>query len=167
MHWIRFGILILVTLILQASLGDVIAVTSRGVQPDLLLVLMVYFAVNGLPTDAVITSFVIGLGNDVIGWTLGPQMLSFGICGTVLSRIRQYIVIRKVPYQAIVILAAGAITSTLTRILARVKGVPVPDPPLDHLLWGPLYSAIIGPVVFVALERLMRLQDKRYRMGMR
>jgi rod shape-determining protein MreD len=167
MHWIRFGILILATMILQASLGDVIAVTSRGVRPDLLLVLMVYFAVNGLPTDAVIASFVIGLGNDLIGWTLGPQMLSFGICGTVLSRIRQYIVIRKVPYQGMVILAAGAITSALTRILARVKGVPVPDPPLDHLLWGPLYSAIIGPVIFIALEWLMRLQDKRYRLGMR
>lgn len=167
MYWIRFCILILGTLILQASLGDAVAVTSRGIRPDLLLILMVYFAVHGLPPDVVITSFVIGLGNDLIGWTVGPQMLSFGLCGTMLSRVRQTVMIHKAPTQSLAILAAGAATSALTRILALVKGVPVPEAPLDHLLWGPLYSAIVGPVIWIPLEWVMQLQNKRYRLRMR
>jgi len=167
MYWIRFCVLTVGTLVVQASLGDVVAVTSRGIRPDLLLILMVYFAVHGLPSDAVLTSFGIGLGNYLIGWTVGPQMLSFGLCGTLLSHVRQTIVIRKAPHQSLAILAAGVATSALTRILAQVKGVPVPDAPLDQMLWGPLYSAIIGPAIWVPLEWVMRLQDKRYRLRMR
>jgi len=167
MHWIRFAILILATMVLQASLGDAMAVTSRDVRPNLLLAVMVYFAVYGLPADAVVTSFVVGLACDLIGWTVGPQMISFGLCGTVLSTVRRYIQIRKVPYQAIVILAAGAISSGLSRVLSQAKGVPVPEDILSHVLLGPLYSAVLGPMVFIPLEWLMQLQDKRYRLGLR
>jgi cell shape-determining protein MreD len=154
-------------MVLQAGFGDVAAVTSRDVRPNLLLVLMVYFALHGLPGDAVITSFVVGLGADVIGWTIGPQTLSFGICGTVLSIIRRYVLIRKVPYQAVLILVAGAISAGLARVLSVAKGVPAPDDLLASLLLCPLYSAVIGPAVFIPVEWLMRLQDKRYRLGLR
>lgn len=167
MHWIRFAVLILGTMVLQASIGDVISVTTRHVQPSLLLVLMVYFAVYGLPSDVVITSFVIGLAADVIGWTIGPQMLSFGVCGTVVSSIRRYILIRKIPYQAAVIAMVGVLSSGLARTLSVAKGVPVPDDLLSHLLLAPAYSALIGPAVFIPVEWLMRLQDKRYRLGLR
>jgi rod shape-determining protein MreD len=167
MHWVRFAILILAATVLQASLGDFLAITSRDVRPDLLLIVMVYFSINGLPTDAVITSFVIGLARDVIGLTLGPQMLSFGILGTVLSSIRRYVSIRQILYQAIVILCAGAMCAGLGMALSAAKGVPVPGDRFTQLLFCPLYSAVIGPAVFVPLEWVMQLQDKRYRLGLR
>ena len=167
MHWVRFAILILATVVVQASLGDLIALGSTDVRPDFLLVVMVYLGVHGVPTDAVITSFVSGLARDVVGLTLGPEMLSFGVCGTLLSSVRRYVMIRSVPWQAITILISGAVTASLSRILSLVKGVPVPGDLLTQILYCPLYSAIIGPAIFIPLEWLMRMQDKRYRMGLR
>ena len=167
MHWIRFALLVLGTMVLQASVGDVVAVTSRGIRPSLPLVLMVYFAIYGLPRDVVITSFVIGLCADVVGGTMGQQMLSLGVCGTVISSVRRYVLIRKVPYQAVVILVAGAMSAGLAHVLSLVKGAPVSEDLLTALVLCPSYSAVIGPAVFVPVEWLMRLQDKRYRLGLR
>jgi rod shape-determining protein MreD len=167
MHWVRFAVLILGTMVLQAGLGGVMAVTPRDVRPNLLLVVMVYFALYGLPRDVVITSFVIGLASDVIGRTIGPQMIGFGLCGTLLSGIRQYILIRKVPFQAIVILITGALASGLGHVLYIAKGIPGSGDLLNPLLWEPVYSGIIGPVLFFPLEWMMRLQEKRYRLGLR
>lgn len=167
MYWIRFALLVLGMMVLQVSFGDVVAITSRDVRPNLLLVLMVYFALHGLPSDAVITSFAIGLAADLIGQTIGPNTLSFGICGTAMSSLRRYISIRKVPYQAVVILAMGALSAGLGRLLLLAKGSPVPQDLLTPVLLGPAYSAVVGPLLFVPLEWLMRLQDKHYRLGLR
>ena len=167
MHWVRFAVLILGTMVVQASLGGVMAVTPRDVRPNLLLIVMVYFALHGLPSDVVITSFVIGLAADVIGRTIGPQTLAFGLCGTLLSGVRQYILIRKIPFQAVVILITGALAAGLSHLLSLVKGVPVSGDLLNPLLWESVYSGLIGPVLFFPLEWLMRLQDKRYRLGLR
>lgn len=167
MHWVRFTVLILGTMVIQAGLGGVMGVTPRDIRPNLLLVVMVYFALYGLPSDVVIASFVTGLASDLIGQTIGPQMIGFGLCGTLLSGIRQYILIRKVPFQAIVILITGALASGLGHILSIAKGVPVSGDLLNPLLWEPVYSGVIGPVLFFPLEWLMRLQDKRYRLGLR
>jgi rod shape-determining protein MreD len=167
MHWVRFAILILASIVAQASLGDLVAVGSPEVRPDLLLIVMVYFAIHGVPPDAVITSFVTGLARDIVGLTIGPQMLSFGLCGALLSSIRRTIAIRSVVFQGILILLTGAAAAGLNRGLSVVKGVPVPGDLLNQILFCPLYSAIIGPAIFVPLEWLMRLQDKRYRLGLR
>jgi rod shape-determining protein MreD len=167
MRWVRFAILILATIVLQASLGDLVAFGSRDIRPDLPLIVMVYFAMNGLPTDAVITSFTVGLARDIVGLTLGPQMLSFGICGTALSSIRRYILIRNAVFQGLMILLTGVATSGLSQLLSMIKGVPVRGDLLSQLLLCPLYSAVIGPVLFIPLEWVMRLQDKRYRLGLR
>ncbi len=167
MYWVRFAVLILGMTVIQAGLVGAIAVTPRDIRPNLLLVVMVYFALHGQPKDVVITSFVIGLSSDLIGRTIGPQMIAFGLCGTLLSGVRQFILIRQIPFQALVILITGALAAGLIHILSLVKGVPTSGDWGRCVLWEPLYSAVIGPVLFLPLEWLMRLQDKRYRLGLR
>jgi len=167
MYWARFAILILASMILQVSLLAGLAIGKTHVQPDLLLILMAYFGAYATTPDAVITSFAIGLCADLIGWTLGPLTIAFGLIGTSVAYIRRYVTIQR-PYQkAIVIFITGVATALLGRAFSSIKGVPVPVPTTTHLVLGPLYSAIIGPLVIVPVEWLMRLHDKKYRMGLR
>ncbi|MHC4844352.1 MAG: hypothetical protein ACYTEE_11165 [Planctomycetota bacterium] len=59
MRWVRFAILVLLTALLQAGLVDILSLTSLNIKPDLLLVLMVFFAVFSNTKDAIITSFLL------------------------------------------------------------------------------------------------------------
>lgn len=167
MYWIRFAILLPTAAVLQVALGAGLALTKARIQFDIPLILMSYFAANALIPDAVIACFAVGLVADLIGWTLGPQMLAFGLCGTMISYIKRFVMLHRPVQMAILICMAGAATGLLARILSAIKGVPVPLPAVNHVLLDPIYSAIIGPVLVIPLEKIMRLRDKRYRMGLR
>ena len=103
MRWFRFAFLILIATILQTSLIDIIAVTAADIRPNLLLILLVFFAVHCKSSDAIITSFTIGLAADIISPAMGPQIISFGLFGTLLTELHQTIVIRTKPYQSLAI----------------------------------------------------------------
>ncbi|MHC4245135.1 MAG: rod shape-determining protein MreD [Planctomycetota bacterium] len=77
MHWFRFAVLVLLATVLQASFF-----ADLNSKPDLLLILLVFFAVYCDTSDAIICSFVIGFAADLIGQTMGPQMISYGIFGS-------------------------------------------------------------------------------------
>ncbi len=114
MRWLRFAVLILAATILQTSLTGIIAVTRANIKPDLLLILLVFFAVRCNSTDAVITSFAIGFAADLAGPTLGlmgPRTISFGLIGTLVSDLHNVISTRRVVYQAIAILLVGVLTA--------------------------------------------------------
>ena len=57
MHWFRFAALIIVATILQTSVVGLMALRRPDIKPDLLLILLVFFATRCKGTDAVITSF--------------------------------------------------------------------------------------------------------------
>ncbi|MCJ7675426.1 MAG: rod shape-determining protein MreD, partial [Sedimentisphaerales bacterium] len=64
MRWFRFAVVIVVATVLQTSLVDVIAVTTADINPDLLLILLLFFAIHGDRTEAVITAFAAGFAAD-------------------------------------------------------------------------------------------------------
>jgi rod shape-determining protein MreD len=163
MSWFRFAVLIIVATILQAGLTDICAVTTAKVKPDLLLVLLVFFAVNFTNTEAVITSFTIGFAADIISPTMGPQIISFGLFGTLLSDLHGIIDTRKWPYQSFAIFAVGFLTAALAYLLVFLKAEPIPSNVYTKLFWIPLYSAIIGPFLFLPAGLWMRTQRRRIR----
>ncbi len=163
MSWFRFAVLIIVATILQTSLIDIFAVTTAKVKPDLLLVLLVFFAVNFTNTEAVITSFTIGFAADIISPTMGPQIISFGLFGTLLADFHGIIDTRKWPYQLLAIFAVGFLTAALAYFLVFLKAEPMPLNAYTKLFWTPLYSAIIGPFLFLPVELWMRTQRRRTR----
>ena len=102
MRWFRFAILITSAAVLQAGF-----LARWNIRPDLLLILLVFFAVHSGTTEAIITSFVIGFAADLIGSSMGPQIISFGLFGTLLAYLHRLITIRKMPYQTAAIFTVG------------------------------------------------------------
>lgn len=161
MRWFRFAALILIATILQTSLIDIIAVTAAKIKPDLLLILLVFFAVQCKNADAIIASFAIGFAADIISPTMGPQIISFGLFGTLLAELHSVIVIKKTPYQSLAIFIIGFLSATTAYLLTLLKTEPVTSNTFTELFWTPLYSAIVGPVLFLPTQWWMRIKKRR------
>jgi rod shape-determining protein MreD len=162
MNWPRFAVLLLITTFLQARWIDTIAVTNLRVTPDLLLIAMVFFAVRCNESEAIITSFVLGFAADVAasGFSMGPFIISFGLFGTGLSYLHRIVSIKKVPHEAITVLVVALSTGYLAWLLARIAGQSRPAS-LGALLGTSIYSAVLGPVLFLLLDWLMRIKTRR------
>lgn len=150
MRWFRFAVLILAATILQTGLMGILAVTGADVQPDLLLILLVFFAVRCSPADAVVTSFAIGFAADLISpvmGLMGPRIISYGVVGTLLSDLHSIISTRRAAYQAVTIFLVGLTTAGLTYLLTLLRAEAAPGNLYAELLGRPLYSALVGPLL--------------------
>lgn len=177
MRWLRFTVLVVVVAVLQAGFLDRIALTQLNIKPDLFLVLLVFFALYGLPkskaapaggyrfdiSPAIITSFVIGFAADiaVIGSAMGTRMLSFGIVGSLLAYLHRLIAARKMLYQAFVIFVAGLAAGLLHGFLTSLKGAAVLN--FRLIACTALYSAILGPFLFLPCAWWMRIRTHQFR----
>ena len=161
MRWPRFAVCILIVTILQADLIDVAAVTSLNIKPDLLLILLVFFAVYCDTTEAIITSFVIGFAADIIGSSMGPGMLSFGILGTLLAYLNRLISIRKMYYQALAIFATGVASGFTVYFLTFLQGQAAGTGRYSFFFWTSVYSAVVGPFFFLPSAWLMRIKKHK------
>ncbi len=122
MKWFRFALLILATTVLGSSaLMDVISLTEQHIKPNLLLIMLVYFAINCNSYDAIICCFCIGLATDLTGTLIGPYFLSCGIIGTILAQVRKVIILKKTTQQAFAIVVTGLFVHLLAIILMKFK----------------------------------------------
>ena len=160
MRWFRFAVLIVVATILQTSVVHIMALRQAGIRPDLLLILLVFFATRCRATDVVITSFTIGFAADLVSPTMGlmgPQIISFGIFGTILSDLRNIVSIRRISHQIATIFAVGLLTALLAYLLTFLRAEPVAPNLVAEMLWQPLYSAALGPLLFLPTAWWMRI----------
>ncbi len=163
MYWPRFAVLVLLAALIQKNWIDTIAVTDLRVTPDLLLIGIVFFAVRSSEKEAIITSFVLGFAADIAapGFSLGPQMISFGLFGTGLAYLHRLISIKKASHEAITIFALGLATGCLAWLLARVAGQSPRAGGLGVIIGTSIYSAVLGPILFLFLDWLMRIKNRR------
>jgi rod shape-determining protein MreD len=134
------------------------------IRPDLLLVLLVFFAVYSHTSHAIITSFIIGLAADiiVIGSLVGLKMISFGLCGTLLAYLHRVIAIRRISYQAVAILLIAVLTAAVAYLLALLRGQQTLTNLFSTLLATPLFSAVVGPFLFLPFAWWMRIKTQRF-----
>jgi len=162
MRWFRFAALILAAMVLQTGMVGIIA-TRSGIKPDLLLILLVFFAVRCSPSDTVITSFTIGFAADLISPTMGlmgPRIISFGLFGTLLSDLHSIISTRRIVYQAITIFIAGVLTAVLSHLLTLLRAEAATTSLYAQFLGQPLYSAIVGPFLSLPVGWWMRMNRR-------
>ena len=95
MHWLRFTVVLIITAILQAGFINTVAISD--IKPDLLLILLAFFAIFCKRSDTIITSFAIGFAADIIGPAMGPYMISFGLTGCILAYLNRYISLKTMP----------------------------------------------------------------------
>jgi rod shape-determining protein MreD len=164
MRWFRFAVLVLVASILQTGLVGAIAILHPDNKPDLLLILLVFFALRGHSTDAILAAFAIGfmadVSNPMVNRLIGPRMISFGLFGTVLSDLNSTISPRRLVHQAVTIFLMGCLTVGLSCLLTALRAGTVSVNLRAALLWQPLYSALIGPFLFLPVGWWMHMYGK-------
>jgi rod shape-determining protein MreD len=161
MRWLRFAVIISLVTLLQAGLVDIITVGRLNIKPDLLLILMVFFSIYCNQREAIITSFTIGFAADIISSTMGPRIISFGLFGALLSYLHGVIIIKKMPYQALVIFICSLLTGTLVNLLTLLKNQPTMVNVYTALFWTSVYSSIVGPFLFLPTAWWMRIKTHR------
>ena len=166
MHWLRFAVLIVIATVLQTSFLGVVWVISPDITPNLLLILLVFFATHCESNDAVITSFVIGFAADLANpaaGLMGPQIISFGLFGTLLSNLHDVISLRRLPLQGLAIFVLGLLTAILSYLLAYVRPGSVLIDPARDLFWQPALSACVGPFLSLPVGWWMRINGRKRR----
>ena len=158
MRWFRFTVLILLATILQASL-----LANLNIKPDLLIILLVFFAIYCNTPEAIISSFVIGFAADLIGTSMGPQMISFGLFGTALAYLHRVVNIRKISYQVPAIFVTGFLAGCLANLLTLFKGESISPNAYSVLFGTSLFSAIVGPFLFLPTAWWMHAKMRRFR----
>lgn len=157
MRWLRFTIiLLLVSLLRASSLSEAVAVTALHIKPDFLLILLVFFAINCDAYDAVLASFAIGFAADITGAVMGPFFLAFGILGSILTHIRQVILLRRTLHQAIIIFVVGFLAGVIAQLLALFKIQSGLSYSFWYLTGTALYSALVWFPLKWVIDRLGR-----------
>jgi rod shape-determining protein MreD len=158
MRWFRFAVLVLLATVLQAGF-----LANFNIKPDLLLILLVFFAVYCNTSEAIVSSFMIGFAADLIAPVMGPQTISFGLVGTLLAYLHRVLAIRKMHYQALAIFVTGILTGILAILLNMLRG----ETPLPGFFGGmliiSLISGIVGPFLFLPSAWWMRIKTNRFR----
>lgn len=159
MRWLRFAVLLSLVTVLQASV-----LAGFNIRPDLLLILLVFFAIYCNTTEAIIASFTIGFAADIIivGSAMGPRIISFGLFGTALAYLHRIIAIRKMPYQSLAIFVIGFLAGALAHLLTFLKGQPVTSDTYAVLFGTSLYSSLVGPFLFLPFAWWMRIKTHRF-----
>jgi len=168
MRWWRFAVLIVIATVLQTSFLGVVWLGRPDIRPDLLLILLVFFAVRCHPNDAVIASFAIGLAADLaspVAGFMGPKIISFGLFGTLLSDLNNVISIRRLPFQGVAIFVMGLATTIVAHLLAHLRADPASLNAARELFWQPVLSAFLGPFLSLPLAWWMHINKKKRRRG--
>ncbi len=166
MNWVKFILLLLVFALLDAgNLINVIATPGAlHIRPDLLLIMLVFFAGSSGATEAILISFIIGLAADISGEAgiMGPFTISFGIFGSIISQLRRVIIMKKMVYQCLAILIFGLAAGGLAQLLICLKtGQYASNLPVV-VAGTAAYSAVIGPLIWIPLTALSRFVTRQY-----
>lgn len=156
MRWVRFVVLVLTATVLQAGL-----LANMNTRPDLMLILLVFFAINCDPTDAIISSFSIGFAADIVSSSMGPRMISFGLFGTLLAYLRRVITIKRMPYQGLAIFITGLTTGLGVNMLNLLKSGPVASITYSTLISISICSGVVGPFLFLPSAWWMNFKTSR------
>jgi len=168
MKWIPFIIFLTIAMLLaSSSLLDYISIGNYNIKPSLMLIVMVFFAINCEPAEAIACSFVIGLAADMSSsaMVMGPHTVSFGIIGTAISFLRGDIIMKRLVYQAICIFASGLLAGTMVEamIFSKLSGHTLNSFPV--IAMTTIYSAVIGPFIwifFMAIFTMLVIEMPNY-----
>jgi rod shape-determining protein MreD len=144
MKWLRFTFLIIVVAVLQIStVMNLLELTDLRIRPNILLVLLVYFAIYCDSYDAVITSFALGFAADITGAVIGPHFISYGIIGTALAHLRKAILLKNTRQQALTIFITGILTEVVALMLTGLKASGLAKTGIFEIIAVAVYSAVI------------------------
>ncbi len=143
-------ILVYLAIGLQIGMGDFVRVGASGARPDLVLLAVVFIAINAPRDAALLGAFGIGLVKDMTTLTpLGLYAIAYSLVGMFTVAMRDYVK-RAHPVTHVTLgffcsMVAGAV------VLAHgwVKGPPAS---FAEVFWSAVYTALVAPVVLGLLN---------------
>lgn len=171
MRWLAYFILAYVALGVQVALRGYIDV--KGAEPNLILLVVIFVAVNATREAALGGAFLLGLMQDLL--TLQPMgvwAVCYGLVAVFVISTQE-VVYRDHPLThfsltlaggvicAIVIIIHGWIYPMIHNVAPAIaphnpEMVSTRRPPITNLLAGTLYTAILAPLVLGALQRMKK-----------
>ncbi len=169
MRWLRFVVIAFIVALLHAgNVLNLIALGPGNIKPDLLLILLVFAAINCTEKDAIAASFLIGFLADMAAAPLGPYTIVFGVFGSILVQLRKIILMKKMFHQAIAIFVMGILTGSFVQILLYFKANQNIFKAYQLFVGTSLYSAVIGPYIYWIFSAMAEwLGIRRHRFGVR
>jgi rod shape-determining protein MreD len=151
MRWPAYVILAYVAIGLQIGVQEYARIGS-GARPDLILLAVLFIAINAPRDAALLGAFGIGLITDLV--TLGPlglYALAYSLAG-VFTVSSQELVAKAHPVTHFALaLAGGLIAGAMVLIHGWVRG---PAVPISAVLGSALYTALLAPIVLGLLHLL-------------
>ena len=149
MRWLSWFILAYVVLSLQSGLGSYIA--WEGVPPNLVLIAVVFVALNAPREPALLGVYLMGLMQDALTQEpLGTYALSYGLV-TLLVQTSQPVVYREHPLTHVSMALGGG---TVTSVVLFAQGmIWPPRRPVTELVIMCLYTAALAPVILWPLQK--------------
>lgn len=164
MRWLSYFILAYITLGLQAGIAR--AVQWKAAEPNLVLLAVVFIALNAPRDAALLGCFILGAMQDLAsGGTMGLFAFSYGLVALLVLATRQAVDRRHPAVHFALTLIAGVLTAIVLAIHGWLR-TPV-HPPVLPLFYTAVYSAILAPFVIGGLQRIdrvFRFQSARRRM---
>jgi rod shape-determining protein MreD len=148
MRWLRFGILVLIFLVLQIGVGSALSFIPQKIVPDLLLLLAVLLIFWAPADQALIACWLLGLLKDITSQEapLGSYSLTFGLLGLMLIRMREVVVAARLLPQIFLIFVSSMVIEHAVWLICVVKS----DVPLDSYRQT-LTSITLSAVITAAL----------------
>ena len=152
MRWITYFILAYIALALQAGAGPYLR--WNGSPPNLVLLAVLFIAINAPREAALLGCLSLGLMQDLLTQSaLGLYALSYGLVGMFVVSTQQ-VVYRAHPLTHFTMALVGGF---LTATIILVHGLfHRPGPGAWGLFVTTIYTAILAPIVLGLLQRLKR-----------
>ena len=132
------------------------ALLFAGVLPDLVLVLVVFFAIAEGEERAMLTGAVGGVFQDVAsGAVLGHHVLCYVVVAFVLGRVSSRLITEHPAVKAGLVLLAAFVRGVLFTAVFCIQnpGVRLVHSIVATVIPAAFYTAIVSPVVFMLMDR--------------
>jgi len=152
MRWFSCFILAYLALGVQIGAGEFLRIGTA--RPNLVLLAVIYIALNATREASLLGAFVIGLMIDLAGLQpLGLYALAYGAVAMFIVSMQE-LVYRDHPItHFLVALIASLIVSTIALVHGWILKPPLPAGPQ---FTAAVYTAMLAPVVLAVLQRVKR-----------
>lgn len=148
-------IVVVVAALVQTTWPDFLKI--QGVTPELVLMLVVYFAIVSGEERSMFTGAIGGIYQDVASKAvLGHNILCLVVVGYAVGRISTRLVTDHPAVKAGLVLLAGIAQGILHTVIAYIQypDTPVVTTIVSAVVPAAFYTALITPFVFLVMDRV-------------
>ena len=161
MRWLNFFILIYVTLGIQIGLGGYSNIGQA--QPNFVLLVGVFVAMNAPRDAALLGCFLLGFVQDLLTTSpLGLYALETSLVGLLVVSTQEIVYREHFLTHMFLGFVGALLAAIITLIHSGIypyfhAGVRSPRPTVGGLIGGALYTGLLAPIVIGILQRLRKL----------